>query len=217
MLLSLLVITSPAHDVLPIVCTDYTYDSELDIADGVPQMQLDVPGGELKLHLHTKTRLKLKLKQAAKNNTTACSPDISPIENIWCIIKYKICQRWPQTLQQLETYIRQERDQISRTPKLQKRIISMPDIFKLFWKEEEIIHHGVTPNMPPIMRPVAGNICYVICVRLWIKYWLMWFEILLAFILFKCKKNIPTFPEFGLFKYINVRDNIQTASKLFYK
>ncbi len=28
MLLSLLVIMSPAHDVLPIVCTDYTYDSE---------------------------------------------------------------------------------------------------------------------------------------------------------------------------------------------
>ncbi len=43
-LLSLLVTTSPAHDVhdvLPIVCTDYTYDSELDIADGVPQKHLD--------------------------------------------------------------------------------------------------------------------------------------------------------------------------------
>ncbi len=31
-----LVITSPAHDVLPIVCTDYTYDSEHGIAEGVP-------------------------------------------------------------------------------------------------------------------------------------------------------------------------------------
>ncbi len=40
-LLSPLVITSPAHDVLPIVCIDYTYDSELDIADGVPQMRFD--------------------------------------------------------------------------------------------------------------------------------------------------------------------------------
>ncbi len=52
------------------------------------------------------------------------SPDISPIENIWRIIKQKICQRRPQTLQQLKIYIRQEWDQIP-TPKLQKLITSM--------------------------------------------------------------------------------------------
>ncbi len=42
-------IGSPAPDVWPSILTDYTYDSELDITDGVPQsisMQLDVPGGE---------------------------------------------------------------------------------------------------------------------------------------------------------------------------
>ncbi len=54
----------------------------------------------------------------------ACSPDISPIENICCIIKKKIRQRRPQTFQQLETYIRQEWDQIP-TPKLQTLITSM--------------------------------------------------------------------------------------------
>ncbi len=43
------------------------------------------------------------------------SPDLSPIENICRIIKRKIHQRWPQTLQQLETYIRQEWDQVSTT------------------------------------------------------------------------------------------------------
>ncbi len=35
-LLSLLIITSPTLDVLPIVWTDYTYDSEHCIAEGVP-------------------------------------------------------------------------------------------------------------------------------------------------------------------------------------
>ncbi len=41
--------TSPAPDVWPSILTDYTYDSELDNADGVPHsvsMQRLVPGGE---------------------------------------------------------------------------------------------------------------------------------------------------------------------------
>ncbi len=58
-------------------------------------------------------------------NWPASSPDRSPKENIWRIIKLKIRQRRPRTLQQLETYIRQEWDQVP-TPKLQKLITSMP-------------------------------------------------------------------------------------------
>ncbi len=36
MLLILLVITSPAHDILPSVCIDYTYHSDHSIDEGVP-------------------------------------------------------------------------------------------------------------------------------------------------------------------------------------
>ncbi|ROL46630.1 Transposable element Tcb1 transposase [Anabarilius grahami] len=37
-----------------------------------------------------------------------CSPDLSPIENIWRIIKRKMRQRRPKTVEQLEACIRQE-------------------------------------------------------------------------------------------------------------
>ncbi len=67
----------------------------------------------------------LRSRRVRVLNWPACSPALSPIENIWRIIKRKKRRRRPQTLQQLETYIRQEWDQIP-TPKLQKLITSMP-------------------------------------------------------------------------------------------
>ncbi len=52
-------------------------------------------------------------------------------------------------------YIKQEWDQIP-TPKLQKLITSMPNIFQLFWKEREMLHYGKHAPVPTILRPVAG-------------------------------------------------------------
>ncbi len=76
-------------------------------------------------------------------------PNLSPIENIWCTIKLKIRQRRPRSLQLLETYIRQELDQIP-TPQLQKLITSMPR------HQEEMLHHGKHDPVPNVLRPVAG-------------------------------------------------------------
>ena len=55
----------------------------------------------------------------------ACSPDLSPIENIWCIIKRKMRQRRPKTVEQLEACIRQEWDNIP-IPKLEQLVSSVP-------------------------------------------------------------------------------------------
>ena len=78
-----------------------------------------------KPHTAAITTAWLRRRRVRGLNWPACSPDLSPIENIWRIIKQKIRQRRPRTLQQLETYIRQEWDQIP-TPKLQTLITSMP-------------------------------------------------------------------------------------------
>ncbi len=53
----------------------------------------------------------------------ACSPDLSPIENIWRIIKRKMRQRRPKTVEQLEACIRQEWDNIP-IPKLEQLVSS---------------------------------------------------------------------------------------------
>ncbi len=71
---------------------------------------LCISGGQCKPHTAAITTAWIRSRRVQVLNWPACRPDLSPIGNIWRIIKLKICQ-------QLETHIRQEWDQIS-TPKL---------------------------------------------------------------------------------------------------
>ncbi len=114
-----------------------------------------------------------------------------PIENIWCIIKWKIHQRWPRT----------------KTPETHNH----PDVFKLFWKEEEMLHHGKHAPVPAILRPAAGikfemsSFCAYNCTISQFKHFLLYLcsivnKILahviwnsFSFILFKFKKTSQHF------------------------
>ncbi len=118
----------------------------------------------------------------------ACSPDLSPIENIWRIIKRKMRQRRPKTVEQLEACIRQEWDNIP-IPKLEQLFSSVPRRLQTVIKEEGMPHsgkHGLVPTFWDVLMPwnlkstyfplkmihfLSLNIWYVIYVVFWIKYW----------------------------------------------
>ncbi len=67
--------------------------------------------------------------------------DLSPIENIWRIIKRKMRQRRPKTVEQLEACIRQEWDNIP-IPKLEQLVSSVPRRLQTVIKEEGMSHSG---------------------------------------------------------------------------
>ncbi len=99
-----------------------------------------------KPHTAAITTAWLRSRRVPVLNWPACSPGLSPIKNIWCIIKWEKPQRRPQTLQQLEIYIRQEWDQIT-TPKLHKLITSIPRYLQTVFKKKRRCYTMV--NMPP--------------------------------------------------------------------
>lgn len=55
----------------------------------------------------------------------ACSPDLSPIENVWRIMKRRIRQRRPYTVEQLKLYIKEEWERIPPA-KLKELVSSVP-------------------------------------------------------------------------------------------
>ncbi len=68
-------------------------------------------------------------------NGQPAGPDLSPIENIWRIIKRKMRQRRPKTVEQLEACIRQEWDNIP-IPKLEQLVSSVPRCFADCYKKK---------------------------------------------------------------------------------
>ncbi len=113
---------------------------------------LCISAGQCKPHTAAITTAWLRSRRVQVLIWPACSPHLSPIENIWCIVKWKIRQRRPQTLQQLETY----HVRMGPNSNQNSRNITHNLDFKLFWTEEEMLHHGKRAPVSTILRSEAG-------------------------------------------------------------
>ncbi len=98
-----------------------------------------------KPHTAAITTAWLRSRRVRVLNWPACSPDLSPIENIWRIIKWKILQRGPQNSSAAGN-LYQARMRPNSTPKLQKLITSMPRRPQTIWKKRRCY---TMVNMPP--------------------------------------------------------------------
>ncbi len=68
------------------------------------------------------TKSWLRRKRVRVLDWPACSPDLSPIENVWRILKRKMRQRRPRTVAQLKTCLQEEWDKI--TPETLHHLVS---------------------------------------------------------------------------------------------
>ncbi|GBM27705.1 Transposable element Tcb1 transposase [Araneus ventricosus] len=71
------------------------------------------------------TKTWLRTKRVPVLEGPAAIPDLSPIENIWRILKRNMAQRRSRIIQQLQVYLRQEWEKIS-TDTLNRLVLSMP-------------------------------------------------------------------------------------------
>ncbi len=68
------------------------------------------------------TKSWLRRKRVRVLDWPACSPDLSPIENVWRILKCKMRQRRPRTVAHLKTCLQEEWDKI--TPETLHHLVS---------------------------------------------------------------------------------------------
>ncbi len=68
------------------------------------------------------TKSWLRRKRVRVLDWPACSPDLSPIENVWRILKRKMRQRRPRTVAHLKTCLQEEWDKI--TPETLHHLVS---------------------------------------------------------------------------------------------
>ncbi len=68
------------------------------------------------------TKSWLRWKRVRVLDWPACSPDLSPIENVWRILKRKMRQRRPRTVAHLKTCLQEEWDKI--TPETLHHLVS---------------------------------------------------------------------------------------------
>ncbi len=69
------------------------------------------------------TKSWLRRKRVRVLDWPACSPDLSPIENVWHILKRKMRQRRPRTVAHLKTWLQEEWDKI--TPETLHHLVSL--------------------------------------------------------------------------------------------
>ncbi len=137
-------------------------------------------------------------------------------KNIWRIIKRKMRQRRPKTVEQLEACIRQEWDNIP-IPKLEQLVSSVPQTFADSYKKKRrchtVVNMALTQLFWDVLMPwnlkstyfslkmihfLSLNIWYVNYVVFWIKYWNLKTSTSLHSVFIHNLYSVPTFLESGL-------------------
>ncbi len=87
-----------------------------------PGTSMHISTRQCKPHSAHITKSWLRRKRVRVLDWPACSPDLSPIENVWRILKCKMRQQRPRTVAHLKTCLQEEWDKI--TPETLHHLVS---------------------------------------------------------------------------------------------